>query len=370
MSNEPTPISTVISEVPQLQTVLQDGLPPISSIVNAPWVSVTSVNGQTGDVEIEAKVGEFTPYTFFSKGSIIVYNGFLYYANEDFTSDSSFNSSDWNTPTVEQQQADWSVTNMSSPTFIKNKPTNLSQFANDSDFIDETTLNDAIDGLDESIGLVSNKLASMQNDIASVSSSVNTLNGSVTALDSSVSTLSSSLSTKVDKETGKGLSSNDFTNDYKSLLDNIRTTIFEQTYPIGSIYPSTSLSTAAQVATTLGGGTWEAYGQGRVLVGKATSGTFGTVGNTGGETTHTLTEAEIPQLTGHIQMHSAGAGTNLYNATGVFTSQGGTSNYYRSGGTQATGAMSLNNIEFSAGSGQAHNNLQPYVVVYMWRRTA
>lgn len=50
-SNQPIPINTTITEAPQLQTVIQDGLSPITTIVNAPWISVTSVNGKTEDVD-------------------------------------------------------------------------------------------------------------------------------------------------------------------------------------------------------------------------------------------------------------------------------------------------------------------------------
>lgn len=49
-SNQVVPINIVIEETPQVETIVQDGLSPVSTIINAPWVNVTSVNGKTGDV--------------------------------------------------------------------------------------------------------------------------------------------------------------------------------------------------------------------------------------------------------------------------------------------------------------------------------
>jgi len=119
-------------------------------------------------------------------------------------------------------------------------------------------------------------------------------------------------------------------------------------YPIGSIY--TNMAVATNPATLLGMGTWVAFGEGRVLVGKASSGTFDTLVATGGAETHTLSIAEIPAHT-----HS---GTSQLSSqrNDALANQG----RFDSAGT-ATG---------STGGGDAHNNLQPYIVVYMWKRTA
>ena len=69
-------------------------------------------------------------------------------------------------------------------------------------------------------------------------------------------------------------------------------TINNLVYPVGSVYVNATVST--NPATLLGVGTWVAYGEGRVPVGKAGSGTFDTLGATGGAETHTLTLNEIP----------------------------------------------------------------------------
>jgi len=119
-------------------------------------------------------------------------------------------------------------------------------------------------------------------------------------------------------------------------------------YPVGSIYTSVVATSPA----THFGGTWAAFGAGKVLVGLDSSDTsFDTVEETGGAKTHTLTVDEIPSHThGFTAMQDT---NNSVNRTG-----GGDLGAPGSGTTTATGG------------GTAHNNLQPYVVVYMWKRTA
>jgi len=126
-------------------------------------------------------------------------------------------------------------------------------------------------------------------------------------------------------------------------------------YPVGSIYTNASDST--NPATLLGFGTWTAFAAGRVPVGKASSGTFATIGATGGEETHTLSVTEIPShqhgLDNNSQTHSAGSSYS-------HTAGAGSWNF---------GTMGASATQYSGGGG-AHNNLQPYIVVYMWQRTA
>lgn len=126
-------------------------------------------------------------------------------------------------------------------------------------------------------------------------------------------------------------------------------------YRVGDIVKSTSsVNPGNSIASGgLGFGTWEAYGVGRVLVGIDAGQTeFDTVGETGGAKTHTLTTGEIPS-----HAHTMDARLLTQAAPGstmrVLTASG-TSNQ----DTQTTGG------------GGAHNNLQPYQVVYIWRRTA
>lgn len=134
-------------------------------------------------------------------------------------------------------------------------------------------------------------------------------------------------------------------------------------YPIGHIYASV---VATNPGTLLGFGTWVAYGAGRVMVGHNAADTdFDTAEETGGAKTHTLSEAEMPVHT-HVQnAHSHLVPTSSGDTTGAGNipnnSTAGTPNV----STQDTVAVNQN-----AGGGEAHNNLQPYIVTYLWKRTA
>ena len=128
-------------------------------------------------------------------------------------------------------------------------------------------------------------------------------------------------------------------------------------YPVGSIY--TNAAVATNPATLLGFGTWAAYAEGRVPVGKASSGTFDTLNATGGSETQALTEANLPAHYHNWAASEYGGsydyGTNLINANNTAATSGGVNN-----------SLTTSTV----GSGTAHNNLQPYIVVYMWKRTA
>lgn len=130
-------------------------------------------------------------------------------------------------------------------------------------------------------------------------------------------------------------------------------------YPVGSIYLNATDGT--NPATLLGFGTWTAFGAGRVPVGIDISQVeFDTAGETGGAKTHTLTTAEMPA---HAHRMSLEFGTNANLNSGP---PGQYNQIRANGSTYYTAAGQMENT----GGGGAHNNLQPYVVVYMWRRTA
>lgn len=126
-------------------------------------------------------------------------------------------------------------------------------------------------------------------------------------------------------------------------------TIGKLLFPIGSIYTNASDNT--NPGTLLGFGTWTAFGTGRVLVGIDTVQTeFDTIGETGGEKTHILTTAEMPAHTHTRGVSGTSGGFGLLDNAAASSS-----------GNIATG---------STGGDGAHNNLQPYITVYMWKRTA
>ena len=125
-------------------------------------------------------------------------------------------------------------------------------------------------------------------------------------------------------------------------------TINALVYPVGSIYFNAAVST--NPATLLGFGTWVAYAAGRVPVGKAASGTFDTLGEEQGAETHTLTIAEMPAHTHTYGKSTTSEAMSIHDISGL------------------RGAATTNTS--STGGGDAHNNIQPSITVYMWRRTA
>lgn len=142
-----------------------------------------------------------------------------------------------------------------------------------------------------------------------------------------------------------------------STSDNTFSGMLDWFYPIGTIYETTSsdLDTVTKMNAHFGG-TWEVYGAGRVLVAKSTDTEFDTIGETGGAKTHTLTVAEMPSHDHKIRSQSGNYPATDFTDAGFVRSQ--VSNYELN---------STTNIA-NAGSGQAHNNLQPYIVVYRYRR--
>lgn len=129
--------------------------------------------------------------------------------------------------------------------------------------------------------------------------------------------------------------------------------IFLTVHPVGSIYMSVSNVNPG----TVFGGTWVAWGTGRVPVGVDTGQTeFNTVEKTGGAKTHTLTVGEMPSHNHTIPT-----------AYGIMVgSTGGTGRLAGTGIVEDYAAKNLT----STGGGGAHNNLQPYITCYMWKRTA
>ena len=145
-------------------------------------------------------------------------------------------------------------------------------------------------------------------------------------------------------------------NETKAEINAVKDEIKRTTSHVGQIILSTTLNTADKVKNVYGGN-WEAFGAGKVLVGAGSNGgrSF-TVGSTGGEYTHTLTTNEMPSHNHSSIMHNTnGAGVNYLNVKKEDPGMGLTTGY---------------EITTAAGGGQAHNNMQPYVVVYMWRRVS
>lgn len=120
-------------------------------------------------------------------------------------------------------------------------------------------------------------------------------------------------------------------------------------YPVGSIYMSVNSTSPS----TLFGGTWQRI-QDRFLI---AAGSTYKAGGTGGEATHTLTIGEMPSHTHNASLSARQCDDRFDTA---YISTGGMGSYNRS--------FSVT-VESSGGSA-AHNNMPPYLAVYVWKRTA
>lgn len=154
--------------------------------------------------------------------------------------------------------------------------------------------------------------------------------------------------------------------------------IFLAMYPVGAIY----MSTVNTNPSNYFGGTWVAWGSGRVPVGVNTSDSnFSTVEKTGGASTHTLTTAQMPAHTHSVSGIAASAGGHTHRSAYKRVDAYGSGSMdavhwsnYKDGEvtTSSNGAHthSVSGTAASQGGSGAHNNLQPYITCYMWKRTA
>jgi myosin heavy subunit len=124
----------------------------------------------------------------------------------------------------------------------------------------------------------------------------------------------------------------------------IGTSLADRFYPVGTIYTSVENRNPKEFI----GGTWISWGSGRVPVGVDTDqAEFNEAEKIGGEKTHQLTVNEMPSHT-HASLSSG--------------------NVVVVGGTVVIGNPIGGNTGASGGN-QSHNNLQPYITYYMWKRT-
>lgn len=129
--------------------------------------------------------------------------------------------------------------------------------------------------------------------------------------------------------------------------------ILQVVYPVGAIYIS-AISTSP--ADLFGFGTWEQLPTGVMLLSAGTDDSAYPAGSTGGEAAHTLTADELPKvnLTGSVKSGQWWSDNAMSEPTGLARG--------RNGGTTTVNIGSI-------GGGKAHNNMPPYLAVYMWKRT-
>jgi hypothetical protein len=143
-------------------------------------------------------------------------------------------------------------------------------------------------------------------------------------------------------------------------------------YPIGSIYTNSSVST--NPGTLLGFGTWTAFGAGRVMVGfNASDSSFDTAEETGGSkdavvVSHTHTATSTVTDTGHTHTITSYDENDVGNSNSAGVNNSGSKPDVVT--NSSTTGISVSTSISTTGSSGTNANLPPYIVVYMWKRTA
>ena len=267
---------------------------------------------------------------------------------------------------------------------IQNKPSDYppSTHNHDDRYYTESEVDTALNGKQATL-ISGTNIKTINNTSLLGSGNISIQGGGTVTVDDSLSTTSTNpVQNKVITGALNGKANSSHTH-----LSSDVTDLIDVIYPVGSIY----MSVNSVNPSTLFGGTWEQIKDTFLL---ATGDTYAN-GSTGGEATHTLTENEMPSHT-HIQdshnhtqnahnhtqnphSHTIGSlARYVINGNAVAAVGNGYGNIqkYKTGDTTATNkeATATNNPQTATnqntGGGQAHNNMPPYLTVYMWKRTA
>ena len=138
--------------------------------------------------------------------------------------------------------------------------------------------------------------------------------------------------------------------------------LFDLLYPVGTYYETSNANWTPSSAGWYG--TWQEDTGGKTTVAKSADTEFNSIGKTGGEKIHKLTIEEMPKHTHEMRVvkdNEANSGGFLPKANNSQGNNNGWTDYVNDITNYA-----INN----KGGGQSHNNLQPYIVVRRWHRTA
>lgn len=148
----------------------------------------------------------------------------------------------------------------------------------------------------------------------------------------------------------------------------------EALYPVGSIYVNAGVTT--NPGTLLGFGTWVAFGAGRVMVGlNGSDSSFDTLEETGGSkdavvVSHTHTATVTDPGHNHVIQVSNTSGASIDDRLAGSGADYGIQNVNDSGTTVKTNTTGITVANSTTGSSGTNANLQPYITVAMWKRTA
>lgn len=346
-------VTTQVAEVPQIQTTLQDNVATITTVLNAPFVEVTSVNGRTGDVVIEPVIKAFQPNFPYPKDAVISYNGEVYIAKVTFTSGATFNPNDW----VKMEASsviDWAD--------ITNKPT-FATVATSGDYLDlsnQPAINDAT-------------LTIQKNGTSVGAFSANSATNVVANIEVPTQTSELTNNSNFPVDANYTHTDNNYTSAEKSKLQGIEagaqvnpTTaeLLDFFYPVGSYYETSDGSFDPNIEW---GGTWVEDTSGFVTVAQD-NGVFNTVGDTGGTQSNTITNDNIPR--GLISVSHIASMEGEFYSEGIVT-KGRGAGLPREGSVASLSQTTYSHTyTFGKASPDAMTNLQPYIVVKRWHRTA
>jgi len=159
---------------------------------------------------------------------------------------------------------------------------------------------------------------------------------------------------------------------------NAKTTL-AAVYPVGSIYINATNST--NPSSLLGFGTWAAFGAGRLMVGfNASDSDFDAAEETGGAKTVTLSTSELPShnhtITSNVTDPGHAHNNTIDRIGGTFGSGEFVGSNSQPGGTTVSGrilsavtGISVSSSSADTGGGSAFSIMNPYITVYMWKRT-
>jgi hypothetical protein len=137
-------------------------------------------------------------------------------------------------------------------------------------------------------------------------------------------------------------------------------TIFDLVYPVGSIYETDN---EGFDPNTSFGGTWERI-KGKVIVGvDKEDGAFDTVGKTGGEKFHVLSESELPTIDGSLLFHGSEDGSHIYDRAGHFNGKKVDGKYRVT--TAKSGAFSYSTLSFAFGGGRSQQHASVLCCIHL-----
>ena len=148
-------------------------------------------------------------------------------------------------------------------------------------------------------------------------------------------------------------------------VSNLKSEVINEIYPVGSIYMSTEDDTIEKVQSKFGG-IWEKYSQGRTIIGEGTGTDSNglvqsfTNGVTAGEYTHKLTNDEMPR-------HTHTSSVFGFQASAYITENNKT-NLWIVGEEMVATTYGTSQISSVAGGSESHNNMEPYIVTYIYKR--